>query len=133
MSQPSPIRLRLVFGHDKRHGPGKADLLERICETGSISAAGRGMKMSYKWAGLLVEEMNAAFHDPLGVPVRGGVGGGGEDVPRHCRALEIRLSEIGAAEIRVLRDMLSDMSDRKWRLRCSLSLVDIVDRICGEG
>ncbi|MCB2140623.1 MAG: LysR family transcriptional regulator, partial [Rhodobacteraceae bacterium] len=46
-------------------GPGKAQLLARIRDTGSISAAGREMGMSYKRAWLLVEEMNSAFRDPL--------------------------------------------------------------------
>jgi molybdate transport system regulatory protein len=38
-------------------GPGKAELLEGIRETGSI-AAGRRMRMSYKRAWFLVEAMN---------------------------------------------------------------------------
>ncbi len=42
-------------------GPGKADLLEAIAATGSISAAGRKLKMSYRRAWLLVEELNGSF------------------------------------------------------------------------
>jgi molybdate transport system regulatory protein len=53
------LRIRIVFGEDAMLGPGKADLLERIRETGSIAAAGRTMSMSYKRAWMLVEEMNA--------------------------------------------------------------------------
>src|SRR5690606_37004997 len=52
--------LRLLLG-GAMLGPGKAEILERIRDTGSISAAGRGMAMSYKRAWSLVEEMNAAF------------------------------------------------------------------------
>ena len=74
---PARLRLRLLFGEDAMLGPGKADLLERIRDTGSISAAGRGMAMSYKRAWMLVEEMNAAFREPLVDSARGGPGGGG--------------------------------------------------------
>ena len=38
------LRLRIHFGDLLMLGPGKAELLERIRETGSISAAGRGMR-----------------------------------------------------------------------------------------
>ena len=58
-------------------GPGKAELLERIVATGSISAAGRDMGMSYKRAWMLIEDMNAAFQEPLVISTRGGPGGGG--------------------------------------------------------
>lgn len=70
------LRLRILFP-DAMIGPGKAELLERIRDTGSIAAAGRQMQMSYKRAWMLVEEMNAAFLEPLVVSSRGGSGGGG--------------------------------------------------------
>ena len=54
-------RLRIVLGGDIALGPGKADLMEGIRDTGSIAAAGRRMGMSYKQAWLLVETMNACF------------------------------------------------------------------------
>jgi len=58
-------------------GPGKADLLDRIAETGSISAAARQMRMSYKRAWQLVDEMNHMFTQPLIEAAPGGVRGGG--------------------------------------------------------
>ena len=58
------LKLRILFD-DAMLGPGKADLLHLIQQTGSISAAGKSMNMSYKRAWMLVEEMNAAFHEPL--------------------------------------------------------------------
>jgi molybdate transport system regulatory protein len=70
------LRLRILFD-EAMLGPGKAELLARIAETGSIAAAGRQMGMSYKRAWMLVEEMNAAFRDPLVTSTRGGPGGGG--------------------------------------------------------
>lgn len=46
-------------------GPGKADLLEAIGRTGSISAAARALAMSYRRAWLLVAAMNGGFARPL--------------------------------------------------------------------
>ena len=58
-------------------GPGKAELLERIRDTGSIAAAGRQMKMSYTRAWGLVEEMNRHFASPLVASAKGGAERGG--------------------------------------------------------
>ena len=69
--------LRLVFGPDRRVGPGKVRLLERIAESGSISAAARDMEMSYRRAWLLIDELNAIFGAPLVETATGGPGGGG--------------------------------------------------------
>ena len=114
------LRLRIHFGDLLMLGPGKAELLERIRETGSISAAGRGMGMSYKRAWMLVEEMNAAFREPLVDSVRGGPGGGGAalteagcKVLAHFRAVEAAVAQAGAQDIEALKEMLRDMSERK--------------------
>jgi molybdate transport system regulatory protein len=52
-------------------GPGKAALLRAIGETGSISAAGRALGMSYRRAWLLVDTMNRCFGAPLVETVAG--------------------------------------------------------------
>ena len=70
------LKLRILFD-GAMMGPGKAALLAGIQNTGSIAAAGREMGMSYKRAWSLVEEMNAAYLDPLVSSARGGPGGGG--------------------------------------------------------
>jgi molybdate transport system regulatory protein len=46
-------------------GPGKADLLEAIGASGSISAAARSLGMSYRRAWVLVATMNGCFVRPL--------------------------------------------------------------------
>ncbi|MBB3316298.1 molybdate transport system regulatory protein [Rhizobium sp. BK176] len=53
------------------------ELLEHIRETGSISAAGRAMDMSYRRAWLLVSDMNRMFLEPVVESQRGGQKGGG--------------------------------------------------------
>ncbi len=118
---PDPrLRLRVVFGDGAMVGPGKADLLDLIRTTGSISAAGRAMGMSYKRAWGLVEELNAAFRAPLVASVRGGAQGGGarltpegEAVLAHYRAIEAKAAEAGAADIAAIRAMLRDIPGGK--------------------
>lgn len=70
-------RLRVVIAPDVAIGPGKADLLQGIKETGSIAAAGRRMGMSYKRAWYLVDTLNRHFAKPMVESVKGGRAGGG--------------------------------------------------------
>lgn len=114
------IRLRVVFGGNAMLGPGKADLLEHIGKTGSISAAGKAMGMSYKRAWTLVETLNGIFREPLVASSRGGTSGGGarltetgERVLAQYRLLEARVEEAGAAEIQSIRQLLRDIPDGK--------------------
>ena len=58
-------------------GPGKVDLLQAIDKTGSISAAGKSMNMSYRRAWVLVDVMNRCFTSPLVHTAKGGQHGGG--------------------------------------------------------
>ena len=95
MSEFPRVTLRIELGSGKRLGPGKARLLELVKETGSISAAARGMKMSYRRAWLLIEEANGLFGLPMVETSAGGAGGGGatltsfgEEVVTAYRAIE---------------------------------------------
>ncbi len=112
------LRLRVVFEGGRRLGPGKADLLELVRETGSISAAGRRMGMSYKRAWTLIEELNAMFRAPLVHSVRGGAKGGGarltemgETILAHYRALERAAALHGHADMEALTALSRDMSE----------------------
>lgn len=90
------LQLRLVLPDGRTFGPGKAELLERIAAAGSIAAAGRGMKMSYKRAWSLVEEMNAAFRAPLVTSGRGGAERGGAQVTELGRTVLAHYLELVA-------------------------------------
>ncbi len=90
-------------------GPGRADLLQAIARTGSISAAAREMGMSYRRAWLLVEAMNAAFRSSLVETLTGGQGGGGaritglgEEILHRYRAMESRAARSVAPDLRRL-------------------------------
>lgn len=67
-------------GEDNAFGPGKADLLESLLETGSLNRSASGMKMSYAKALSLMHAMNTLFREPLVELSRGGKQGGGTQV-----------------------------------------------------
>ena len=110
-----PIHLRIPLGEGLRFGPGKAELLTRIRETGSVTAAAAAMGMSYRRAWSLVAEANKAFRAPLVELSRGGEGGGGarltkegEAVLASYRALESLVLTEGAAYLAAIRDRAED-------------------------
>ena len=97
--------LRVSFSDDFYMGPGRADLLERIGETGSIAAAGKTMGMSYKRAWGLVQALNAGFGAPLVETSRGGSAQGGaqlteagRQVLAHYRAMQDKAEAAIAAD-----------------------------------
>lgn len=66
MSGPElKIKIQIYCGEEIAMGPGKADLLDAIASEGSISAAGRKLKMSYRRCWLLVDVMNRCWAAPL--------------------------------------------------------------------
>ncbi len=71
------LSLRIDLDPQGRIGPGKIELLEHIAAYGSISAGARQMKMSYKHAWDLVEEMRGVFGKPVAEMQTGGQRGGG--------------------------------------------------------
>ena len=71
------VRFRVDFGSRCSVGVGKIELLEGIARTGSISQAARDMRMSYRRAWLLLEDMNLSFDHPVTHASVGGRGGGG--------------------------------------------------------
>ena len=104
------VRLRVVIAPGVSLGPGKADLLEAIRDTGSISAAGRNMRMSYKRAWPHVDELNSLFDRPLVEASKGGSGGGGasltplgDDVLARYRRMHAACCDVVAADLAVLR------------------------------
>ena len=107
-------QIRIMFRKAIAMGPGKADLLRAIDETGSISAAARQMEMSYRRAWLLVDTMNQAFKSPVVVTLTGGKACGGaavtdfgKEVLRRYSDMEAKASASVAKELRNFTDMMS--------------------------
>ena len=69
--------MRIVSGKRIAFGPGKAELLALVAETGSIGEAAKRMEMSYMRAWSLVQTMNQCFREPVVDAARGGNRHGG--------------------------------------------------------
>ncbi|MEX0957941.1 MAG: winged helix-turn-helix domain-containing protein [Burkholderiales bacterium] len=96
--EPAPKpQIRIMFRKAIAMGPGKADLLEAIEQTGSISAAARKMRMSYRRAWLLVDTMNQCFAKPLVATATGGSHGGGAQITDFGRDVLRRYREMDSA------------------------------------
>ncbi len=96
-------RLRITLGQGLILGPGKVDLIDAIERTGSISAAGREMGMSYRRAWLLVDALNHMFKQPVVVSATGGARGGGAKLTAFGLAVASayrRASERAGAAVR---------------------------------
>jgi molybdate transport system regulatory protein len=103
-----------VLGPDIAIGPGKADLLEGVRDTGSIAAAGRRLGMSYRRAWYLIETMNRCFTAPLVEAARGGAHGGGArltplgaEILERYRRMEGLTARAIAEEMEALRRVLA--------------------------
>jgi molybdate transport system regulatory protein len=101
------LTLRVLGKSAAAMGPGKAELVERIAQTGSISAAARKMGMSYRRAWQLVESLNRTFREPVVTTATGGTRGGGAQVTPFggrivalFRAMEGKASAAIAADLR---------------------------------
>ena len=77
MARYPGMLLRVLSGREPAMGPGKAQLVALIAETGSISGAARKMGMSYRRAWQLVESLNKSFNEPVVLTATGGRRGGG--------------------------------------------------------
>ncbi|HEX2942439.1 MAG TPA: LysR family transcriptional regulator [Rhodopila sp.] len=90
------LSIRLDLASGARIGPGKVAVLEEIARSGSISAAGRALHISYRRTWELVEELNAALGAPVVETAAGGSGGGGAVLTDVGRAVVTRYRAIEA-------------------------------------
>lgn len=114
LASHASIRIRVICGDEIAMGLGKADLLEAIVETGSISAAGRRRGLSYRKAWLMVDEMNRCFARPVVEAKKGGAKGGGAQVTemgrealRQYRSIQALAEASIAKELRDFRRLLA--------------------------
>jgi molybdate transport system regulatory protein len=120
MASYKGLTLRVLGKSAAAMGPGKAELIERIGQTGSISAAAREMGMSYRRAWQLVESLNADFREPVVTTATGGSRGGGARVTPYggrlvaqFRAMESKASAAIAADLRRFSVNLSKARRRR--------------------
>jgi molybdate transport system regulatory protein len=91
------VRLRIDIGPDCSIGPGKIALLEQIERSGSLSEAARVLKMSYRRAWLLLEDLNRTLGQPVTTASVGGAGGGGAKITPFGRQVAAAFREIESA------------------------------------
>ncbi|MGH8326731.1 MAG: winged helix-turn-helix domain-containing protein, partial [Steroidobacteraceae bacterium] len=84
---PLDVRLRIDLGPQSSIGPGKIALLEHIEASGSLSQAARDLRMSYRRAWLLLDDLNHALPEPVTTASIGGAGGGGATLTPFGRKL----------------------------------------------
>jgi len=107
------LSLRIDLDSGERIGPGKIALLKAVGETGSISAAGRTLGMSYRRAWRLIEELNGCFKQPVVTAQTGGKRGGGAEltalgkaVIQHYTAIETKSHKAAARHFAALKATL---------------------------
>ena len=94
-------------------GPGRADLLAGIAESGSIAAAGKRMAMSYKRAWSLVQALNAGWGSPLVETSRGGAGQGGANLTSDGQFVLERYRAMQQATAAAIADEVTAVLGRK--------------------
>lgn len=106
--------VRIDLGEHGKLGPGKLMLLQKIDELGSISAAGREMKMSYRQAWGLIHQLNGAFREPVVRSQAGGEMGGGARLTdfgklllMHCNAMVANTRRIAQPHLDFLDGVLA--------------------------
>jgi molybdate transport system regulatory protein len=107
MARYRGLTLRILAGRAPAMGPGKAELIERIAASGSISAAARAMGMSYRRAWQLVEALNKDYRERVVATAAGGARGGGAQVTSfglrlvaEFRSMEEKASAAIASDLR---------------------------------
>ncbi|MBV9045701.1 MAG: LysR family transcriptional regulator [Alphaproteobacteria bacterium] len=112
--------IRVRFEPSGQFGPGKAALLEQIAATGSIRKAAAAMKMSYRRAWLLSQEIEKLFGAPVIARATGGAKGGGATLTplgktliRRFRNIEKRAANAAKADT----DALTKLAQRSSATR----------------
>ena len=100
------VKIWLERDGELAFGPGRAQLLEAIAETGSISAAASALEMSYRHAWSMIRASERRLGSPLVQTHRGGKGGGGAGLTEFAGELLERFREM-EADFEALRERQS--------------------------
>ncbi|SDQ71230.1 winged helix-turn-helix domain-containing protein [Flagellimonas zhangzhouensis] len=96
MEENKELKMRCWIDIDgkKFFGPGRVQLLQMINEHGSLSKAAKEMKMSYRKAWAMVDDLNARGKTPFVTLHKGGVSGGGAELTPEAQQLLQAYSEL---------------------------------------
>ena len=118
------VRFGIDFAEHSHVGPAIIAVLEAIKASGSLSQAARDLKISYRYAWLLVDGLKSAFREPITVAMRGGKNGGGvsltnlgESLVLSYRALELEFAEIAARRFQGITPTTNEIQNGRARPR----------------
>ncbi len=98
MEQPLSYRVRIqIYKGEKCFGPGIAELLTRVQETGSLRAAAGEMDLAYSKAWRMVKNSEAALGYKLLISQPGGKTGGGPSLSPEAKDMLRRYEEFVTA------------------------------------
>jgi len=107
--------VKLTLPGVRQIGPGKIELLRKIAELQSISAAARAMDMSYRRAWLLVDELNKLFDQPVVAKWQGGKSKGGAALTKFGETLVESYEQLVARANDANRELLAELGRRASR------------------
>lgn len=109
--------IKLTFPGVGQVGPGKVELLRKIDEHRSMAAAARAMKMSYRRAWLLVDELNTLFAQPVVAKWHGGQSKGGASLTKLGKTLVQAYDSLVERSNRLNRNLLDEIGRNAGRPR----------------
>ncbi len=91
-------------------GYGRIELLKKVNETESINAASKALKMSYKKAWRLINDMNEVANEPIIIKNIGGKDGGGTKLTPYGKKIIILFETINKNCIEYLDNEFKKLS-----------------------
>ena len=114
------IRFRVDLAPGCSLGPGKIALLEAVGKEGSLTRAAAALDYSYRYAWLLLDDLNRSFDEPVTRATVGGRRGGGveltkfgADLIRRYQRATRRIDAVGRSAFGPLRPKVRDKSSAR--------------------
>jgi molybdate transport system regulatory protein len=117
-------------------GDGRLELLEAIDRTGSISEAARQMRMSYRHAWLLVQDMNEGAGEPMVTAATGGKRGGGAMLTDRGRwavdTFRDLREQVQRTASSVAPRLTSDNAEKSVHVAAAVSLEEVLEQLLAD-
>ena len=111
MSYKIKSRIWIEFEDNVLLGEGRARLLKAIDKKGSLSAAAKSLKISYKKAWDMIDAVNKSAKEPVTITSTGGKGGGGAQLTNYGKSLINAFDDINQNCWIFLDDQLSKIEN----------------------
>ena len=111
MSYKIKSRIWIEFEDNVLLGEGRVRLLKAIDKKGSLSAAAKSLKISYKKAWDMIDAVNKSAKEPVTITSTGGKGGGGAQLTNYGKSLINAFDDINQNCWIFLDDQLSKIEN----------------------